>query len=63
MGFFKIGLKKKKSQQLSFIGDLLCARHCAGHFIKVLLCEEKNSLVVCFDAGALRVTEYFFHSG
>ena len=26
----------------------------------LLLCEEKNSFVVCFYAGALRAFEYFF---
>lgn len=62
MGFFKIGLKKKSRNSY----HLLETYYVPGIMldtIKVLLCEEKNSLVVCFDAGALRVTEYFFHSG
>lgn len=49
---FSIGLllKKKKSQQLPFIGDLLlCARHHAGDFARCYFyVKTKKILVVCF---------------
>lgn len=63
MGFFGLGLKKKKSSSYHLGGThSLCARHYAGPFTRsYFYVKKKNSLLVCFYAGPLRGIEYSFH--